>query len=188
MPKFFLNLFSVALLILCQASASRAGQIFLFIDRIPGDSGDPTHLGWHTVLSASWGSNAAPFGTTVNPAIPALTVTIHRGSSSALLAQESLAQFFGKRNKFKEVKLEVVEAMGSVLVPLSRLKLTGAQLTSYATSLNTNAGTSLGTESLSFSFDSITWIDFKIDNQGRQSPGSAACMDVIKGGPCTPTF
>ncbi len=43
-------------------------------------------------------------------------------------------------------------------------------------------------DSLAFSFDTITWITFKVNAQGQQQPGGAACWDVVNSKSCAPSF
>lgn len=181
MRKLFTVLSTAGLLLLCQASVSHALEIFVFIDGVQGEVTEPAHPGWSVVQSATWGHSEAPPGSVVKVQFGRLAVTKVNDSTSAALA---LAGATGQ--PFKEVKLEMLTNVGGTKVVTNRLKLAGARIVGYQTS--GHDGGSPPIDNISFSFDSITWINFKLDSAGRQSPGSAGCYNLKANTTCTPSF
>lgn len=168
-----------AFTLLCQTSMSEAG-ILMQIPGVQGESKVPNHTGWIDLESVNWGHGETPPGTPVKIQFARVTGTKHSDSVSA-----TLALFGASGQLIKDVKIEFTSSVGDSIVVISRIKLTNARLTTYQASAHDS---SLPIESLSFSFDSITWINFKISPQGQQLPGSAACWDLAGNKPCTPTF
>ncbi len=179
MPKIIATLFTAGLL-LCQASVSHAVAIFMFIDGVKGESKDNAHKDWTDVQSTNWAHGEAPPGSPVKIQFGRLQITKLNDSISPLLA---LAAATGLA--FKELKLEMIRS-GPVPVVVSRVKLRGARVASYATAVQD--GPNAPTDSIGFSFDQITWINFKVDATGQQIPGNAGCFDLKTNTACTPGF
>ena len=155
----------------------------MFIDGVQGEVTDPAHPGWSSVRTASWGHGEAPPGSVVKVQFGRLTITKVNDSTSAVLAQAAAT---GK--PFREVKLEMVKNItADTKVVMNRVKLTGARVTNFQTSAQ-GEGNVPPADSISFSFDAISWINFKVDNLGRQAPGSAGCFDLKANVACTPSF
>lgn len=180
MTQRFTSLFTAGLLLLCQASVSHALDIFLFIDGVQGEVTEPAHPGWSMVQTASWGHGEAPPGSAVKVQFGRFAITKQHDSISALLAQAAASG-----TPFKEVKLEMVKNFGGTKVAVSRIKLAGARVANYQTS---GHGGGEATDSINFSFDRITWINFKLDASFRQLPGSAGCFDLKANAACPPIF
>lgn len=181
MAKCFTILFTAGLLLLGEASLSHA-DILMWIDGVQGESKDQAHSGWNDVQSANWGHGEPPPGSAIKVQFQRLSVTMKHDPVSALLAQAA-----AMGTSFREIKLEMTIPPGPTQIVYSRVKLTGARVTSYQTSASPTSGNP-HMDSITFGFDSITWIDFKVDETGRQYPGSSGCFILSKGIACTPTF
>lgn len=168
-----------AITLLCQASISEAG-ILMQIPGVQGESTVPNHAGWIELESVNWGHGETPPGAPVKIQFARVTGTKQSDSVSA-----TLALFSASGQLIKDVKIEFTTSIGNSIVVTSRIKLTNARLTTYQASAHES---SIPIESLSFSFDSITWINFKISPQGQQLPGSAACWDLPGNKPCQASF
>ena len=169
----------VACLVLIQITAGRAA-IYMLIPGIQGESTDKSYSGWIRVESVSWGHGEAPPNSPTKVQFGRVTVVKTGDSNSA-----ALGLLAATGQVMKDVKLEFTASMQDAQVATSRIKLTNARLVSYSASANQNQRP---TEQLAFTFDSITWINFKVSNAGQQSPGTAACWDVALNKTCTPTF
>lgn len=182
MPKIF-TAFSVAgILFLCQLTISHALDVFVLIDGVQGEEMDPLHPGWIRVQNVTWGHGEAPPGSAVKVQFERFVITKVNDSTSALLAQAAATG-----QPFKDVKLEMVKTVeGSKKVVVNRIKLVGARVAHYQASAH--GGGQIPADSISFSFDKITWINFKLDNLSRQLPGSAGCFDLKANTACPPTF
>lgn len=178
MPKLLATLFTAGLL-LCHASVSHALDIFMFIDGMRGESNDNAHRDWTELQSASWGHGEPPPGSPVKVQFGRLNITKLNDSISPLLAQAAAAG-----TAFKDLKLEMIKP-GQLRVVMSRVKLKNARVSNYSSSVS-NA--SLGSDAVSFSFDQISWINFKVDPSGQQIPGNAGCFDLKTNTACTPGF
>jgi type VI protein secretion system component Hcp len=172
-------LFATGLLFLCQVSMSHAENLFLLLGGIPGESKDPQHPGWINLRSATWGHGEAPPGSPSKIQFGRVQITKHQDSTSA-----TLALLGATGQALKDFKLEITRPTADTNLVLFRMKLTNARVASYAAAAHLDPAT----ESVSFSFDTITWITFKIDELGRQSPGSAACFDVVNNKSCGVSF
>lgn len=179
MQKIFAILF-VSALLLCQASASHAVDIFMFIDGMKGESTDHAHQDWTDVQLASWGHGEAPPNSPVKFQFGRVQITKLNDSISPLLAQAAVTGL-----ALKDLKLEMIKS-GPVRVVVSRVKLRGVRVTSYATTAQ--EGAAIPIDSIAFSFDQITWINFKITATGQQLPGNAGCFDLKLNAGCSPSF
>lgn len=180
MRKLFTVLSAAGLLLLHEASVSHALDLFVFIEGIQGEVTEPAHPGWSVIQSAAWGHGEAPPGSAVKVQFGRFAITKQHDSISAILAQAA-----AMGTPFKEVKLEMVKNFGGTKVAVSRIKLAGARVANYQTS---GHGGEEATDSISFSFDRITWINFKLDASFRQLPGSAGCFDLKANAACPPIF
>jgi type VI protein secretion system component Hcp len=180
MPRLLTGVFTIGLLFLCQVSVSHAGNIFLLLPGVPGESVEKSHPGWIDVRTVSWGHGEGPIGSLSKAAqFRQVAIVKFNDSTSA-----SLALLGATGQPIKEVKLEITRLLGTGPVATSRMKLTNARVASYTASVTEGGDT---TEQLTFSFDTITWIHFKFD-KGLQLPGSAACWDVVNNKVCVPQF
>ena len=182
MLKTVTTLFATGLLFLCQVSISHADNLFLLLGGIQGESKDAQHPGWNYLESARWEHGEAPPGSPSKIQFGRVQITKQQDSTSA-----TLALLGATGQALKDFKLEITRPTGSNPVAVFRMKLTNARVASYAAAAHSGQSGS-ATESVSFSFDTITWITFKIDEQGRQTPGSAGCFDLLANKSCTPTF
>lgn len=182
MPKLLTALSTAGFLLLFQASVSHALEIFMLIDGIQGEVTETAHPGWSVVKSASWGHGEAPTGSVVKVQFQRLAIIKLNDPTSAVLAQAAAT---GKA--FKEVKLEMLKNVGDTKVVMNRVKLIGARVTNCQTSAQ-GEGSIPPTDSISFSFDTINWINFKKDSSGHQAPGSAGCFDLKANAACTTRF
>lgn len=180
MSKLGLNILVVWLLLAGHITASHATDLFLLIPNVPGESTDQAHLGWIDAQSASWSHGEAPPGSPVKIQFGRVTITKRNDSTSA-----TLALLAASGQPIKDVKLEI-QTVGVNRVPLLRVKLTNVRVASYATAWRENDNPA--TDSIALSFDTITWINFKITAQGQSVAGSSACWDVVNNKACTPTF
>ena len=183
MSKVLTGVFMIGLLLLCQVSVSHAGNIFVLLPGIQGDATEPNHIGWIDVKSVSWGHGEAPPGSPIKIQFGRVSIVKLNDSISA-----SLALLGATGQPIKDVKLEITKVVNEVPVVVSRMKLSNARVASYAT-LALSAGNEVN-DSIGFSFDTITWINFKVAKVGQQAPapGSAACWDVINNKTCVPQF
>lgn len=179
MLKTAATLFATGLLFICQISVTHAEDLFLLIAGIAGESRDQQHPGWNQVESVSWGHGEAPPGSPSKIQFGRVQITKLRDSTSA-----ALALLGATGQPIKDIKLEISRSSASAPVVMFRMKLTNARVAAYAAA----AHNGLGTESIGFSFDTITWITFKLDEQGRPTPGSAACFDVVGNKTCAASF
>ncbi len=181
MLKPVTTLLATGLLFICQVSASHADNLFLLLGGIQGESKDSQHSGgWNNLESASWGHGEAPPGSPNKIQFGRVQITKRQDSTSA-----TLALLGATGQPLKDFKLEITRpGGGGSPVVVFRMKLTNARVTSYAAAARTEPAT----ESLGFSFDTISWITFKIDQQGQQTPGSSACFDVVNNKTCAPSF
>lgn len=161
------------------ATSSATERIFVFVPDIQGEViGPPSHLGWIEAESISWGHGEAPAGAPVKIQFQRLQLVKRNDSTSPALA---LLAASGKL--IKDIKVELLGTSRDSLIAVARVKLTNARVTSVVTSASQNNRT----DSIGFSFDTITWITFKVNAQGQQ-PGGAACWDVVNNRSCAPTF
>jgi type VI secretion system secreted protein Hcp len=180
MLKTVTTLFATGLLFLCQVSMSHADNLFLLLGGIQGESKDAQHPGWNNLESASWGHGEAPPGSPSKIQFGRVQITKLRDTASA-----PLALLGATGQQIKDIKLEITRpGAGGSPVVVFRMKLTNARVTSYAAAAHTGPAT----ESVGFSFDTISWITFKIDQQGQQTPGSSACFDVVNNKTCAASF
>lgn len=159
------------------ATSSAAERIFVLVPNIQGEViGPPSHLGWIEAESISWGHGEGPAG---KIQFQRLQLAKRNDSTSPALA---LLAASGKL--LKDIKVELLGVAQESLIVGARVKLTNARVTSVVTSASQNNRT----DSVAFSFDTITWITFKVNAQGQQQPGGAACWDVVNNRSCAPTF
>ncbi len=181
MSKWVLSILAAWCLLAGHVEASHAAiDLFLLVPNVPGEANDPAHPGWIPVESAAWNHGEAPPGSPVKIQFGRVTITKRNDSTSPLLA---LLAASGQ--PIKDVKLDVLTA-GSNRLPLLRMKLTNVRVASYATSVLDSAG--FGTDSIAFSFETVTWINFKINAQGQSVAGNSACWDVVNNKSCAPAF
>jgi type VI secretion system secreted protein Hcp len=162
------------------ATSHAAADLFLLIPNVPGESADQAHAGWIDLQGVTWSHGEAPPGSATKIQFGRVTMTKRNDSTSAMLA---LLAASGQ--PIKDVKLEMLTT-GATRLLLLRLKLTNVRVASYATAVTT-AGNA-ATDSIALSFDTITWINFKINAQGQSVAGSSACWDVINNKACAPAF
>lgn len=180
MLKTAATLFATGLLFTCQVSVSHADDLFLLIAGIAGESKDQQHPGWNHLKSISWGHGEAPPGSPSKIQFGRVQIVKLRDTASA-----ALALLGATGQPIKDIKLEITRpGAGGSPVIVFRMKLTNARVTSYAAAAHNDPAT----ESVSLSFDTISWITFKLDEQGRPSPGSAACFDVVNNKACSVSF
>lgn len=179
MLKTVTALCATGLLFLCQVAISHADNLFLLLGGIQGESKDPQHPGWNNLRSATWGHGEAPPGSPSKIQFGRVQITKHQDSTSA-----TLALLGATGQALKDFKLEITRPTADTNLVLFWMKLTNARVASYAAAAHLDPAT----ESVSFSFDTITWITFKIDEQGRLLPGSSACYDVVNNKSCGVSF
>jgi type VI secretion system secreted protein Hcp len=180
MLKTITTLFATGLLSLSQVSMSHADNLFLLIAGIQGESKDAQHPGWNHLESASWGHGEAPPGSPSKIQFGRVQIAKPQDTTSA-----ALAMLGATGQPIKDIKLEITRpGAGGSPVVVFRMKLTNARVTSYAAAAHNGPAT----ESVSFSYDTISWITIKLDEQGRPSPGSAACFEVVNNKVCGVSF
>lgn len=179
MLKTAVILFATGLLFISQVSMSHADDLFLLLGGIQGESKDAQHPGWNRLESVTWGHGEAPPGSPSKIQFGRVQITKRQDTASA-----TLALLGATGQALKDFKLEITIPVGGTPVAVFRIKLTNARVASYAAAAHNGPGT----ESVSFSFDTITWITLKIDEQGRSTPGSAACFDVVNNKSCGVSF
>ena len=185
MSKLLTGVFMIGLMLLCQVSVSHALniQIFMLLPGIQGEVTEPNHIGWINVESVTWGHGEAPPGSPNKIQFRGVNFIKFNDSTSA-----SLALLGATGQPIKDVKLEITTpAGGSVLGVLSRMKLTNVRVASYVAGAHEGAGHP--TDNITFSFDTVTWINFRQNPQtGQMTPGSSACWDVVNNKVCVPQF
>ena len=161
-------------------TSSAAEKIFVLVPNLQGEvSGPPTHVGWIEAESATWGHGEPPPGAPVKVQFNRVQLVKRNDSTSP-----ALALLAASSQLVKDVKIEIFRTLQDTGIVMARVKLTNARVTSFATSVNQNSRT----DSIAFSFDTITWITFKLNAQGQQQPGGATCWDVVNNKGCAPTF
>lgn len=156
--------------------------MFMFVDAIKGEAVDLTHKDWIELLGAQWGHSEPPPGATRTPQFERLTIAKGHDSTSALFARHA-----ADGRPFRELKLEITLSFGNVRKPVSRVKLTGVRVTSYSTAAS-GTESIVPTDSIAFSFETITWINIKYNSSGDQISGNAACFDLRTNTTCPPMF
>jgi type VI secretion system secreted protein Hcp len=181
MSKWVLKFLAVCFVVVGHSTTSHAAtDLLLFIPNITGESTDQAHPGWIHIQSATWSHGEAPPGSVAKIQFGRVTITKRNDSTSPMLA------LLGASGQLiKDVKLEMLTA-NEASIPLLRMKLTNVRVASYATALRT--ADNAGTDSIALSFDTITWINFKITPQGQSVAGSSACWDVVNNKGCAPAF
>jgi type VI protein secretion system component Hcp len=181
MSKLITSVLAVWFLLAGHVAASHAAiDMFLLVPNVPGEANDPAHSGWIQVETATWNHGEAPPGSPVKLQFGRVTIAKRNDSTSPLLA---LLAASGQ--PIKDVKLEML-LTGATRPLLLRLKLTNVRVASYATALRSTDN--VGSDSIGLSFDTITWINFKVNAQGQSVAGSSACWDVVNNKSCAPAF
>jgi type VI protein secretion system component Hcp len=170
-----------AALLSSQAISAHAA-IFLQIPGMQGEVTESNHVGWIELQSLSFGHGEPPPGATVKVQFGRVNMTKTMEGLSAALA--SLA---ASSQAISQLKVEITRPTEATAPVVFKMKLTGARLTSFASSAQGSAQ-GLAVESLGWSFDTITWISFKRNQQGQVVPGTSACVDLAKISPCQVTY
>jgi type VI secretion system secreted protein Hcp len=186
MSKLLTGVFAIGLMLIWQVSVSHALpeiRIYMLLPGIQGEATEPNHIGWINVESVNWGHGEAPPGSPNKIQFKGVYFVKFIDSTSA-----SLALLGATGQLTKDVKLEITTPAGNA-VPgvLSRMKLTNARVVSYIAGAHDGPGNP--TDNITFSFDTITWINFRQSpTTGQMTPGSAACWDVVNNKVCVPQF
>ena len=178
MPKCFAVLAGVVLGLLVQIIPSYA-ELYLFIDGILGESKGPNRQGWSDIKSVSWGVGESPPGSAMKVQFRRLELTKPHDSIAPALA---LLASTGK--PVRELRVEAARMNGGVEVVTTRVRLTGVRVSNIATAGLEQVSTNLITDSVAFSFDTITWTYFKFDETGRTAGTFSTCFDVRTNIPC----
>lgn len=185
MKRTWLVLVSMATLVLAYSTPSQADNIFMFIPGIQGESNAVNRVGWMDILSVSWRQGDPPPGSTLKTQrFAPVMITKQTDSTSVPLALHSASA-----KMFPEVKLEITTNRDNASIVIYRLKLTNARVVSYATatSVSGSGGGSMFDE-VGFFYDTITWIAFRINQQGQVVGTSSACWDLPRNAPCPVKF
>jgi type VI protein secretion system component Hcp len=141
-----------------------------------GDVTESNHVGWIELQSLSFGHGEAPPGAQVKIQFGRVNMTKTMDSVSA-----ALALLAASGQPVSQVRVEITRPSGSSAPVIFKLKLTGARLTSFASSAQPIHPAA---ENLGWSFDSVTWINIKLNLQNQPVPGSSACWELVKNTPC----
>jgi hypothetical protein len=149
--------------------------------QIPGMQGDVTesnHVGWIELQSLSFGHGEPPPGATVKVQFGRVNMTKTMEGLSAALALLGVTM-----QAVPQLKIEITKPTAGTAPVVFKMKLTGARVTSFASSAQGSAqGQTL--DSLGWSFETITWISLRLNQQGQVVPGTSACVDLAKNSPC----
>lgn len=182
MSKLLTGVFIIGLMLVGQVSVSHAaGDIFILIPGIQGEVPQPPHTGWSQVDSVAWAHGEAPPGSPIKIQFGRVNITKRFDSTSA-----ALALLGATGQPIKDVKLEIMRTTGGTLAVVFRMKLTNVRVASYAAAIQDTL--TFRTDQIGFSFDTITWITFKLGEQGQSAAGSSACWDVVKNTTCPVGF
>jgi type VI secretion system secreted protein Hcp len=148
----------LGLLAVGSGEAYAAFRTFLFVPGIPGDAIDAQHTDWIEILSMSQGLT----GTKKAVACSDLAVMKFLDRSGpALWAAAAVGQVF------PEIHIEVVRA-GDTEVVVYDIRFSNAKVTS----INTSGSSELPTESVSFSYQSLTLTFNRQTSTGAIIPGT----------------
>ena len=174
MKKAMLVVVASAFLWFIQIDNSHAavGDMFLFIQGVPGEETVPPHANWIRVDSASWSHGVSPGGVTKTQ-FEALAVLKRVDFSSPMLA---LAAADGRH--FQNAILEFQKA-GSNPVVFLKVILTDVTVKAYAAG-GVAHGSDLPNETVKLGFAKIEWVYYRQMPDGSLSPSPArAGWDVI---------
>lgn len=143
--------------------------IFMFVDGFKGEAIDLTHRDWIDLLGAQWG-HGEPAPASRTPQFERLTISKDHDSTSTLFAR-----YAADGKPLRELKLEITVPFGNVRKPVSRVKLTGVRVTSYSTAAIGNEPT-VPTDSIAFSFETITWININTMRTGTRYPAARRAL------------
>ncbi len=174
MKKYVVMCLTIAL-VACHVASGHAA-IYVQIPGMQGDVTESNHVGWIELQSLSFGHGEPPPGATVKVQFGRINMTKNMDSNSA-----ALASLGATLQAIPQLKVEVTRSSGASNPVIFKMKLTGARLTSFASSTQPLLPP---VENIGWSFDTITWISLKLNQQGQVVPGTSACVDLSKNSPC----
>jgi len=172
---------SVALMIVLAMPAHAA--LFMWVPGIAGEVTLPDRTGWILIDAASLGhSFSLPMDATRRMQVKVEPIVVKRrmDGNSPLFAQ-----LVATGVAMKDLKLESAIQGPQGSQPMYRVRLTNVLVSSYAVQL---AGDQIPMEELELVFESISWIGYKQDKEGKWGPASATCWDFATSKACQPSF